>query len=310
MAGSPLDLGWWKQNAPDSIATGEIQKALADLGKLKASMGKDLNPTAYLKGLEKLVKNALPKDEQTAKKGKDKDSGKVLAQIKSAAEEQLKSVEQNAVMLVSTKSSGSAPSGKAGIAVPTVEVAENRLQANAKASNGAPAGASVSVDEIVNLGKAAWEIVKENRPSATAKSSFCQAMPSKKQLSWEQLAGWKTHSADWECAWITKLADIFGGGPNIVVKLHLEFDWNGQSSKAAGLFLNNYTAWCRSVDVPWGWDVDVDATTQGNPKNIGTEKKPIGAIQLRVAVQAKSHLQVSAEQWGITCGGDGSLRVS
>jgi hypothetical protein len=309
MAVTPLDTSWWKKNATESIANGEVQKALADLAKLKADLGKGSDPTAYLKGLEKLVKTAIPKDEAAAKKGKDKDSGKVLAQVKSEAEDQLKNVHKSALTLVSLAGTGALPAGQGGVSVPTPEGGgDNSAKASAKSA--APGGGGVSVDEIVNLGKAAWEIVKDNRPNATAKSAYCQAMPSKKQLSWEELAGWKTSSQDWQRAWQTKLSEWTGGSANIVIKFHLEYDWNGQSKKAAGLFLNNFTVWCRSVDAPWGISVDVDATTQGAPKNIGTQAKPVGAVQLRVALQVKSLLQVATEQIGLTCGGDGSLRVS
>jgi hypothetical protein len=313
MAGSPLDPIWWKQNAPESIATGEIQKALADLTKLKSSMFKDLDPTAYLKGLEKLLKNALPKDERAAKKSKDKDSGRALALIKSAAEDQLKNLEKNAGTLVSAKSTGTLPKARAGVAVPTPSGVG--AQAGAKSGGGSSGGQGVSLDSMVNLGKTAWEIVKEGSPTSAAKSAYCQAMPSKKQLPWEEISDWKTFSTEWERCWQTSFFKGLtpvpsGADSDIRVKLQLEFDWNGQSKKAAGLFLNNCSVWSKYSKSIKDWHLDVDATVQGNPKNIGSASKPVGAIQLRVTIQVRGPKQVVSEQFAITCGGDGSIRVS
>jgi hypothetical protein len=36
----------------------------------------------------------------------------------------------------------------------------------------------------------------------------------------------------------------------------------------------------------------------------------VGAIQLRVTIQVRGPKQVVSEQFAITCGGDGSIRVS
>ena len=299
MAVSQLDPSWWKQNAPKSIATGEVQKALADVAKLKTGLKKDRNPEAYFKGLDKLIKTAIPKDEAAAKKGNDKDAAKVLGQVKSAAESEIDELSKQLLTVVSTAGKGTLPGSSGGIAVPEPK----------EVQTAAPGGGG-EVDTIVNLAKGAWEIIKENAPSATAKTAYCQAMPSKAPPGWEELSGWQSKSAEWGYQCDTNLDAIFGTGPTIDIKFHLEYDWGGRSSKVAGLFLNNYTVWCKSIDVGWGWTVNVDATTQGNPKNIGSEGKPVGAIQLRVALKVASKLQDFGQEWGFTCGGDGSFKVS
>lgn len=311
MANASLDLDWWKKNAPDSIAKGEVQKALTDLGKLKASLKKDKDPTDFVKGVEKLLKTAIPKDEAAGKKGKDaKDVSKVLGQLKGAAEEAMS--ETNDQFLGIGKIGGGAPSGRSGIAVPKPDLAEATSAGKESGDDegGGGGGGGVSVSDIVNLAKATWEIVKDNAPSAAAKTCYCQAMPSKKQLSWEQLSGWQTATSDWAWTMNTQFDDLFGTGPHIAVDLHLEYDFGGRSSKTAGLFLNNFTVWCKKIEVGWGWTVNIDATTQGNPKNIGSEKAPVGAIQLRVALQVQSKLAVRGVEWGLTAGGDGSFRAS
>jgi hypothetical protein len=300
MASTQLDPNWWKQNAPDSIATGEVQKALEELVKLKANLKKEKDPANYFKGLEKIAKTAVPKDEQAAKKKNDKDAPKVLAEIKKAAEEARKDATKQ---LLTGTGEVSSPGGNSGVPVP--------LPKEASEMEAAPGGGGTEVvDTIVNLAKAAWEIVKDNAPSASANTSYCQAMPSKAQLSWEDLSGWKTASDDWGFRWKTNFDDLLGLGPTIIIDFHLEYDWNGQSSKTAGLFLNNFTVWCKEFHAGWGWTVNVDATTQGNAKNIGSEDKPVGAIQLRVALKVTSKLQDFGKEWAITCGGDGSRRVS
>jgi len=164
--------------------------------------------------------------------------------------------------------------------------------------------------DLVNLGKAAWEIIKDGKPNATAQSAYCQAMPEKKQLAWEELEGWKTKTFKWPFTMKTVWDDWWGSDPTIDIDFFGTYDFGGHNDKTPGSFLNNFSVWCKKCDVDWGWTVNVDATTQGKPKNVGTKDRPVGSLQLRVALEYKSMLESHSVQWAITCDGDGGFTAS
>jgi hypothetical protein len=166
------------------------------------------------------------------------------------------------------------------------------------------------VDTIVNLAKTGWEIVKDNKPSSAAQTAYCQAMPAKNQLAWEELAGWKTKSFSWPFKMYTHLDNLLGMDPSIDIEFYGEYQYGGEAETVPGQFLNNFTVWCKKVHVDIPWTVNVNAAIQGNPFNAGSRQKPIGAIQLRVMLDRNHPTQAKTTQWAITWGGDGSFRTS
>ena len=310
MASIQLDSNWWKKNAPESISNGEVQAALDDLGKIRANLKKDKDPANYFKALEKVAKTAAPKDEALAKKKGDKEALKVLAQLKKVAEDERSHTEE--LLLTGDGEDAGKPGSRSGMAVPDVKVDDAESGREAVRASGGEGGGKGggAVDTIVNLAKETWAIVKDNAPDATAETTYCQAMPEKAQLSWDELYGWKKSSDSWSFQYKTKFYRLFGSGPTVDIDFQLEFLYGGRSDKVPGLFLNNYTVWCKSIDVPWGWTVNVDAKTAGKPFNSGTKDKPVGAIELRVSVKYGTKLTSKSKAWAITCAGDGSQKPS
>ncbi|MCG8420663.1 MAG: DUF4157 domain-containing protein [Proteobacteria bacterium] len=126
---------------------------------------------------------------------------------------------------------------------------------------------------IVNTAQAAWDIIKDNRPQATAQTKFCQAVPA--NVPWQQLYGWQTRSSTFRF----KARNGFG----VTVydcRFTLSRQWNGRTSAAAGQFLNNFTIYSNSASVAWGYTVDANASVSGNAFNSGTAQHPVGAIPL------------------------------
>jgi hypothetical protein len=161
----------------------------------------------------------------------------------------------------------------------------------------------------VNLAEKGWAIVKDNKADAKAKSAYCQAMPSKKQIAWEDLKGWKTATFDWPFKMYTHLDDWLGMAPSIDFRFHGEYLFGGQADGTPGLFLNNYRVSCEVENVDMPWSVDVDATVTGAPYN-GGSSVPIGAIQVEVTLSYSQLTQAKTKVWRITCLGDGSRKVS
>ena len=156
---------------------------------------------------------------------------------------------------------------------------------------------------IVNAGKTAWDIVKDNKAQSGASSSFCSAVP--KKLKFTELSGWKTKTGKW------KFIRQTGFGNNAVeVELVYSFDYNGSTAKVPGAkFLNNFTCYAKSTDVSWGYEVNINATVKGNPINVGTLKAPIGAVPLLVTASSKTLIRANSDTWLLQARGDGKLVV-
>ena len=163
--------------------------------------------------------------------------------------------------------------------------------------------------DIVNLAKTAWEIVKDSKASATAQSAYCQAMPSKTQVAWEDMKGWQSTTFDWPFKMYTHADKLFGWDPSIDLMLHGECRFKGQADGTPGLFLDDFRVSCSRIHVDIPWKVNINASVHGNPYNAGSSTL-IGAIQLEVALTYEHPTQSKGVSWRITCLGDGSRKVS
>src|SRR4051812_13742003 len=121
--------------------------------------------------------------------------------------------------------------------------------------------------DLVNVAKTVWEVIKDGAPSAQANSAYCQAMPSKTQIPWEDLKGWQTKSFTISFKMNSKLDDLLGLDPTIDLVLKGEFRYNGHSDKTPGFFLDDFRISCQKVHVDWGWTVNINASVHGNPFN-------------------------------------------
>jgi hypothetical protein len=164
--------------------------------------------------------------------------------------------------------------------------------------------------KLVNEGaKGLWEIVKDGQPSTSAQTKYIQVMPSKTQVDWEELGGWKTKTIDWTFQAYSIADQWFDWDPSIDLALHLEFQYGGQTNKAKGLFLNNFVVWCVKAHADWGWHVNVNASTTGNPVNLKSPQDPVGSIQLLVQLDFNTVRRSGSQTWGVTAGADGSLKA-
>jgi hypothetical protein len=290
-----LDSSWWKKNAPESIANGGVAKALVDVSKAQADLEKSANFDGYAKALEK-VRAAITKDEALAKAKKDKEALSLLADAKKAADGQ--EDEQKKRMTLKEGGSEGGPSAQGGISVPVL--AKEAIAMSDEGGGGG--GGTKVVDSIVNALDKAWTIIKDNKPDSSAKTSFCQAVPA--NIPFNELYDWKSNSQSW--SWIK---ENLAGMKVVEAEFHLDYLWNGQTDSVRGLFLNNYNVWCKSIDVAWGFTVNVDATVSGNAYNSGSRDAPVGAIPLLISAQVKGVFQSKATTWKVTCHGNKKLEV-
>jgi len=160
------------------------------------------------------------------------------------------------------------------------------------------------IGAIVNAGKTAWDIVKDNKAQSGAASSFCSAVP--ENLKFTELSGWKTQSGTWKY----RIENLYGVDC-VVVELVYSFDWGGTSDKVKGAeFVNNFTVYAKSASALWGYSGNVNATVKGNPLNVGSSKAIIGAVPLLVTASVSTVLKSDSTTWLMRARGDGRLDVS
>ncbi len=165
-------------------------------------------------------------------------------------------------------------------------------------------GSADMIGAIVNAGKTAWDIVKDNKAVSGAASSFCSAVP--ENLKFTELSGWKTKSGTWKY----KQTNVYGIDC-VEFDLVYSFDYNGTSDKVKGaLFVNNFTVYAKSATALWGYTGNVNATVKGNPTNVGSAKAAIGAVPLLVTASTSTVLKSDSTTWLMRARGDGKLEVS
>ena len=159
------------------------------------------------------------------------------------------------------------------------------------------------IGAITNLGKGAWDIVQDGKAKSGAKSAFCSAVPT--DIKFTELYGWKTKTGTWKRIWET-----WYGLDVIEYELTYSFQYGGMSDKAPGaVFVNNFSVWCKSVSVMWGFSISIDASVKGQPYNSGSKKNVIGAIPLLISANAGGSNSLG-ETMLLEAHGDGSLKVS
>ena len=159
------------------------------------------------------------------------------------------------------------------------------------------------VGAIVNVGKTAWDIVRDGRASSSAASSYCSAVPSK--IPFTDLYGWTKKSGVWPYVVENPL-----GMTLVECEFKYSFLWGGRSDDHPDAqFVKNFSVWCTSTDVFWGIDFDANATVRGSPYNAGNRTRVIGAIPILVRAGVRGSAAIS-NTWELTARGDGKLSTA
>ena len=163
--------------------------------------------------------------------------------------------------------------------------------------------------DLVNLAKAAWKIVEDGKPSGSSKSSFCQAMPSKSQLGWDELGGGKVIGK----SWAYKMQSVLDGWLNLEPSVDMEFQWElrygATTPKGKGLYIEYFKVTCNKCNVDWGWTANAEAAMIGPPANDGTPTAPIASLQVEVSLDYKSMLASRGVKWTFTANAKGAVSV-
>jgi hypothetical protein len=160
----------------------------------------------------------------------------------------------------------------------------------------------IDIDQLIELGKKIWDIVKEGKPVVDYKNDWAGAVP--KNVMWTDLEGFKDMTYG-PFAWTFK--NTFGS-VNVNFKWHFAFACKG-SYDGHGAFLMNVGTAIEEIYAAWGYTVNVQATVDPNPTNYGTKIDPIAGLNVEVTMDVKTVLQSFTERCRVSIHGDCTAQV-
>ncbi|GIQ82523.1 hypothetical protein KIPB_003680 [Kipferlia bialata] len=136
----------------------------------------------------------------------------------------------------------------------------------------------VDIDVLVNIGKAAWTIVNDNKSVFNYDSDSAYIVP-EGITNWTQLEYWSPPvSVGYKAEWKNELG------------LHIcDFEWAlmytyGGEYNDAGQYLSHVTIEPKHVNLDWGYSANVQVTIPADPVNLGSTESPIAGIEIRMVV--------------------------
>src|SRR5262249_36831710 len=137
---------------------------------------------------------------------------------------------------------------------------------------------------IVNAAKAAWEVIKDNKPVANAASDFASAVPS--GVPFTDLTGWDPNrrSIRWHYE-AENLLGVAGATGDVVINWYFNGQYRGH-----GQFINHATVVVERCDVLLGFQLSAHASIR-DPMNEGTTSDPLAALPFEVTLQLAGVLQ-------------------
>jgi len=179
---------------------------------------------------------------------------------------------------------------------PVINAVEKPVQPNFEAAPKLHDG-EIDIDQIIEIGKKVWEIIKAGKPVVDYKNDWAGVVP--KNVKWDELEGFRDMSFGpfgWE------FKNVYGM-TNINFKWHFAYACKG-SYNGHGAFLMNVGTGIEEIYVAWGYNVNVKAVVDTNPTNYGTKVDPIAGLTIEVTMEVKTVLQSFTERCRVSIHGD------
>jgi len=157
------------------------------------------------------------------------------------------------------------------------------------------------LDDIVNIGRRIWEVVKNNAPVLEARTMAAHALPRGVQC-WDELATW---SAPRSKSYQIVYENLYG--TDVVTFKFRTMYTAGGSFKGQGRYITNATIQYSNVEVLWGYIFNANVEIP-QVVNMGTEASPIGGMQMTLNWNVSTHpvsLKKSISSVSFFVAGDG-----
>jgi len=160
----------------------------------------------------------------------------------------------------------------------------------------------IDIDQLIDIGKKVWEIIKAGKPVVDYKNDWAGAIP--KGVDWMDLEGFKDMSYG-PFGWEFKNAV---GATNVRFRWHFAYSCKG-SYDGHGAFLMNVGTAIEEIYAAWGFTVNVNATVDDKPTNYGTKIDPIAGLGVEVTIDVKTVLQSFTERCRVSIHGDCTAQI-
>jgi hypothetical protein len=160
----------------------------------------------------------------------------------------------------------------------------------------------MSAEEVVNVAKFAWDIIKDGKASAEIGDSTANAVPQVDDwLALTDTRGPNVRRMSYHVAFVWPFDDY----------VHAEFDillkWQfGARYKGGGAFIPNLWIEVPSCFVAYGWDAHIGITTR-HPTNVGQAGAPHAALPVTIKGTVSSPLETYHVEWGFVAYGSGAI---
>ncbi len=162
-------------------------------------------------------------------------------------------------------------------------------------------------DLIVNLGKAAWTVLKDNKPTFDMKHAEASAVP--KGVAFGDMSGWSEQPSymTWRYRDNSKLGSWLGSRINAnEVKMTLSWYYGGRHN--GGRYIRGATLMA-SADTGWGQDVKVTVSFS-DPNNIAKQGQPIlASLPVRIRLEVDNMFDSISRAYDGILKGNGAGKV-
>jgi hypothetical protein len=146
-----------------------------------------------------------------------------------------------------------------------------------------------------------WDIIVANKPIVNIDAKNASALPNLAEAHWERLTGWQRERQ------ITYSVQVKNGFGSTVIDLKYGVKLlYGGGVKGKGRYIASARVVPQTVDVKWGFNLDVNVTVP-SIVNMGTEEDPLAAIYLDVNYKIHNILRSDSEGQTYLLQGDGLL---
>lgn len=158
------------------------------------------------------------------------------------------------------------------------------------------------IDKIINIGRKLWSIVQAGQPVLNLKTAVATALPQNARC-WKDLDGWQIPKSK-----VYEVGFENGFGFEVVTMSYRVVWLPGGQVKGQGKYIGYATVTPASISVSWGFSLDAEVTVP-TVFNMGTQKSPIGAMQVNVGYRVKSPVTVIDEGQAFFVNGEGRFKM-
>eukprot|EP00164_Ancoracysta_twista_P007255 GFYU01010264.1.p1 GENE.GFYU01010264.1~~GFYU01010264.1.p1 ORF type:complete len:318 (+),score=72.00 GFYU01010264.1:93-1046(+) len=160
---------------------------------------------------------------------------------------------------------------------------------------------NITLDDLIVVGKMAWEVVEDGKPSLGHKDESASVVP--KGTEWQDMAGWKpTKWTEFEYVVKNKLGFE-------VARFEWAFIWFGEGNyNDHGKYIGQASVSPGLIQLAWMWNLN-SIVKVGEPYNTGTKEDPIAAVTIELNIDLSTYMYAEKYKCTVVVQGDTSGQI-